>query len=85
MDTDAAALGSAPPIHADSYMNPRPEGNESPVTDTLFIQYKLIINELLAFDKSKFLYHVNKVTNIHRLCISPLVVLDILTIAHREG
>ncbi len=35
-------------------------------------------------DKTKLLYHVNRPTNIYRLCIPPSVAPDILGIAHSE-
>lgn len=36
-------------------------------------------------DKAKFLYHVNKVTGIHHLCISLSVAPNIPAIAHKKG
>ena len=36
-------------------------------------------------DKSRLLYHVNRVTNVHRLCIPPSVAPDILVIAYGKG
>lgn len=66
-------------------MNPRPDGNESPVTNTLSIQPRPAINKLPAPDKSKLLYHVNRVTDVYWLCIPLLVALDILGITHEEG
>ena len=36
-------------------------------------------------DKAKLFYHVNRLTNVHRLCIPPSVAVDILGIAYGEG
>lgn len=84
MDTAALpfVLGFLPLIDADPYMSPRPKGDESPIINTFSIQCRPAINELPASDKSKLLYHVNKLTNVHRLYILPSVALDILTIIH---
>lgn len=86
---DAAALlfglGYIPPTNADPYMNPRPERDESPVTNTFSIQPHPTIDKLPISDKSKLLYHVNRVTGVHRLWIPPSVVPDIFAIAHGEG
>ena len=44
-----------------------------------------VVNGLPAPEKSKLLYHVNKLTGVYWLCILPSVAPDILVIAHREG
>lgn len=89
LSTDPATLpfvlGSAPPTGADPYMEPRPEGTDSSVTDALSIQRGPAINDLPAPDKSKLLYHVSKLTGVYRLCIPPSVAPDIIAIAHGEG
>ena len=36
-------------------------------------------------DKSNLLYYINRLINVHRLCIPPSVALDILAIAYGEG
>lgn len=36
-------------------------------------------------DKTKLLYHVNRLINVHRLCIPLSVAPDMLGIAHNEG
>lgn len=36
-------------------------------------------------DKFKFLYHINKLTNIYHLCIPLSIALDILALTHEEG
>lgn len=38
-----------------------------------------------AADKTKLLYHVNKLTGVHHLCIPPFLAPDVLAIAHKEG
>lgn len=78
-------LGSTPLIDANPYINPCPEGNQSPITNAFFIQCRPAINKLPAPNKSKLLYYVNKLTDIHRLCIPLLVASDILAIAHGES
>lgn len=78
-------LGSILLINTDLYINPRFEGNKSPITNTFPIQHKLAIDKLPAFNKSKLLYHVNKFTGVHWLCIPLLVTPDILAIAYGEG
>ena len=78
-------LGSAPPTDADSYIEPQLEGGDLPVTDVLSIQRGPAIDGLPAPDKSKLLYHVNKLTGVYRLCIPPSVAPDILVIAYGEG
>lgn len=44
-----------------------------------------IPEEFPILNKSKLFYYINRLTNIHRLCIPPFVVLDILSITHRES
>ena len=77
-------LGSISLTDADPYMNPRLKEDESPVTGIFSIQPRPAIDELPAFDKSKFLYHVNKVTGVYWLCIPRLVAADILAITQKE-
>lgn len=43
------------------------------------------INDLSPSDKTKLLYHVNKVTGVHCLSILPLVAPEILVIVHKNG
>lgn len=42
------------------------------------------MDNLLSPDKTKLLYHINKVTSVHCLCISLSVISDIFTIAYRK-
>lgn len=89
LGTDAATLpfvlGFGPPTDADPYMEPQPEGIDSSVTDAFSIQHGPAIDDLPAPDKSKLLYHVNKLTGVYRLCIPPSIAPDIIAIAHGEG
>ena len=89
LGTDAAALpfvlSSAPSTDADLYINPRPEGNESSVTNAFSIQCKLTTDELPAPDKLKLLYHVSKLIGVYRLCIPPSVAPNIFANVHKEG
>ena len=36
-------------------------------------------------DKKELLYHVDKLTGVHRLCIPPSVATEIITLAHGAG
>ena len=36
-------------------------------------------------DKRELLYHVDKLTKVHRLCIPPSVSIEIITLAHGAG
>ncbi len=85
-------LGSTLPTDADPYLTPRPEG-EAEVLPAPQVSRSLSVehpqsdsaNALPPPDKTKLLYHVNRLTGVHRLCIPPLVAPDILAIAHGEG
>ena len=46
---------------------------------------RVIPEELPTPDKSQLLFHVNRLSNVHRLCIPPSVAPDILAIAHGKG
>lgn len=41
--------------------------------------------EALVEDKTKLLYHVNKLTGVYRICIPSSVAPDVLAIDHGEG
>lgn len=85
-------LGSTPPTDADLYLTPRPEG-EAEVLPSPQVSRSLSVeppqsdntNGLPPPDKTKLLYHVNRLTGVHRLYIPPSVAPDILAIAHEEG
>ena len=85
-------LGSTPPTDADPYLTPRPEG-EAKVLPAPQVSRSLSVerpqsdntNGLPLADKTKLLYHVNRLTGVHCLCIPPSVAPDILAIAHGEG
>ena len=86
LGADAATLpfvvASTSPTDTDSYLAPRRDGNENlPLS---LIPTEQIPERLPVPDKSKLFYHINRLTNVHRLCILPSVALDILAIAHGE-
>lgn len=78
-------LGFPPATDADPYLAPRPESGEPTNLAEDFAALKDPIVDSPAPDKSKLLYHVNKLTGVHRLCVPPSVAPDILAIAHGEG
>lgn len=78
-------LGFPPAKDADPYLAPRPESGEPTNLAEDFAALKDPIVDSPAPDKSKLLYHVNKLTGVHRLCVPPSVAPDILAIAHGEG
>ncbi len=83
LGVDAATLpfviGSTSGTDSDPYLGPRPDG-EDPLP--VFIPIGEVPEGLPAPDKSQLLFHINRLTNVHRLCIPPSVALDILAIAH---
>ena len=87
LEADAAtlpfAVGSIPPTDYDPYLAPRLDGDEDLPSSSLDIGK--IPEGFLAPDKSRLLYHINKFTNVHRLCIPPFVAPNILAVAHGEG
>ena len=87
LGADAATLpfviGSTPSTDSDPYMAPRPKGEE-------YLQPNILPAlkgpECLSRpNKAKLFYHVNRLTNVHCLCIPPSVASDILGIAYGEG
>ncbi len=86
LGADAAILpfviGSTPTTDSDPYLGPWPDGKDPLPTS---IPSGVISEELPVPDKSQLLYHINRLTNVHRLYISPSVASDILAIAHGEG
>ncbi len=87
LGADAATLpfvvGSTPPADSDPYLTPRLAGDEDlPPTSTAVVETP---ERLPASDKSRLLYHINRITNVHHLCILPSVAPDILAVAHGEG
>lgn len=84
-------LGSTLPTDADPYLTPHPEG-EAKVLPSPELSGSIeeppqsnSADGLLNPDKTKLLYHVNKLTGVHCLCILPSVTQDILAIAYEEG
>ena len=78
-------LGFPLAIDANPYLAPRSESGEPTNLAEDFAALKDQIVNSPTSDKFKLLYHVNKLTGIHRLCVLPSVALDILAIAHGEG
>lgn len=76
-------VGSTLPTDSDHYLTPCFDGNED--LSLRFAVDRETPKGLPAPDKSKLLYHVNKTTNVHRLCIPPSVVPDILVFVYGEG
>lgn len=76
-------VGSIPPANSDPYLTPRPDGNKDRSPGSAVDRETPEV--LPSPDKSRLLYHVNRVTNVHRLCIPPSVASDILAIAYGEG
>ena len=85
-------LGSTPPTDADPYLTPRPEG-EAEVLPAPQVSRSLSLERLQSDntnglpppDKTNLLFHVNRLTGVHCLCILLSVVPDIFVIAHGEG
>lgn len=79
-------LDVPPATDADPYLAPRPEGSEpiDMTKDFAVLESRLELKAPAA-DKTKLLYHINKLIGIHRLCIFPSVAQVVLAIAHEEG
>lgn len=76
-------VGSTPPTDSDFYLAPRPDSDENLLLS--FIDVEEISGGLSAPDKSKLFYHINRLTNVHHLCILPFVASDILAVAYGES
>ena len=76
-------IGSIPSTDSNPYMTLQPEGEEYLQPNTLPALESP--KGLPRSDKAKLLYYVNRLTNVHHLCISPSVAPDILRIAHDKG
>lgn len=76
-------VGSTPPADSDPYLTPRPGGNEDRSLGSTVDRETP--EGLPSPDKTRLLYHVNRVTNVHRLCIPPSMARDILAVAHGKG
>lgn len=72
-----------PPVDTDLYLTLRLASDEDLPARLAVVGE--ISESLPAPDKSKLLYHVNKITNVHRLCILPSMAPDILAIAHGKS
>lgn len=71
---------------ADPYLAPRSECNElvDLIKDFTALKKHLEL-KALAVDKTKLFYYINKLTNMHCLCIPPFVVSNIFAIAYKKG
>ncbi len=58
-------IGSTPPTDTDFYLTPRPDGDENLLLSPMPTEQ--IPEGLPVPDKSKLLYHINRLTNVHRL------------------
>ena len=87
LEADAPTLlflvDSTPPTDSDFYLAPRPNGDENLPLSSMDIGE--IPERFPAPNKSRLLYHINKLTNVHCLCILLSVVSDILAVAHGES
>ena len=86
LGADAATLtfviSSIPLTDSDPYMAPQSEGEECLQPNTLPALEGP--KGLPRPDKAKLFYHMNRLTNVHRLCIPPSMAPDILGIAYGE-
>lgn len=84
-------LGSTLPTNPNPYFTVCPEGEAKVLSMPKLsrpIEEPLQFNSadsIPLLNKTKLLYHINKLMGVHCLCIPPLVAPDILTIAHGEG
>lgn len=75
-------VGFTPPVDADFYLTPRRAGDEDLPPRLAFLEE--ILKSFPVLDKFKLLYYINKITNVHFLCIPPSVAPDILAIIHEK-
>ena len=76
-------VGSTPPTDTNPYLTLHPDGYKNLPLNAIHI--KEIPERLPVSYKSKILYHINRLTNVHRLYIPPFVAPDILAVTHRKG
>lgn len=76
-------VDSMPLTDSDPYLALRPDGDKNLPPNSMDVGE--IPKRFLASDKFRLLYHINKLDNVHRVCIPPSVAPDILAVAHREG
>lgn len=75
-------IGSTLLTNADLYLTPYLDSNESLLPNALSIQREP--KELPEPNKSRLLYHINKIIDVYRLGIPPSVSPNILAIAHKQ-
>ena len=79
-------LSVPPATDVDPYLAPQPESSELvDVTKDFATLERHPDLEVLALDKTKFFYHMNKLTGVHRLCIPPPIAPEVFAIANGEG
>ena len=76
-------FGSTSPTDSDPYLALRLYGGEDLSPNSMDIRE--ILEGFPTLDKSKLLYHINRLTNVHRLFILPSIAPDILAVAHGES
>ena len=76
-------VGSTLSADSEPYLAPCLVGDED--LSPSFADVEETLEGLPAPDKSRLFYHINRITNVYRLCIPPSVAPDILAIAHGEG
>lgn len=87
LEADAATMPfvtvSTPPTNSDFYLSSQPDREEEPCPG--YIPAPKNSKGLPRPDKAQLFYHVNRLTNVYCLCISPSVAPDILAISHGKG
>lgn len=77
-------LGSLPPTNANSYLIPWPKSNDL-LPSAIPVPKMLPGKKLPLFNKTKLLYYMSQIINVHCLYIFSSVFQDIFAIIYREG
>lgn len=78
-------LSFFPATDVDLYLAPRSEGNEPvDVAKDFATLEKHPELKVLAADMTMLFYYINKLTDVHHLCIPPFVTSDIFAKTHGE-
>lgn len=72
-----------PPTNSDPYLALHSDSDED--LSPSFMDVEEIPGTLPALDKFKLLYYINRLNNVHCLCIPPSIAPDILFIAHGKS
>ncbi len=78
-------LADAQPPDSDPYFQPRPEPPENTVLEFDSISPLETESIVLGPDTSRWIFHLDRLTGVRRLCIPLSVVPELLAIAHGEG